>query len=107
MRLLCPVIGVLIRNMYRFRHHFPMRYRVATQLVGNDLPRFITMASQQTLEEAFRSCPIALCLQVNVNHFVVLVYRSPQIVLLAVLSLQKLHRCRRCRRSLDFFVLIA
>jgi hypothetical protein len=45
-RLLSPIIGVMIRNMYRFRHHFPMRYRVATQLVRHDLPGFAAMISQ-------------------------------------------------------------
>jgi hypothetical protein len=45
-RLLGTIVGISVSDMYGFRHHFPMRYRVATQLVRHDLPGFTAMISQ-------------------------------------------------------------
>ena len=84
MRLLCSIILVPFRAMYRFRHHFPMCYAIAPQFIGHDLPGFTLVTPQQTLEEALRSSPIPFSLKIDIYHFTILVNRSPQVMLLTV-----------------------
>ena len=83
MRLLGPIILILLSAVNRFRHHFPVSYWIASQLVRHDLPRLTTMASKQSPEEPLRSSPIPLVLQVNIHHLAILVHGPPQIMLLA------------------------
>jgi hypothetical protein len=61
-----------------------MRYAITTQFVSHDLPGFLTMASQQTPEEALCSSPITLCLKVHINHFAILIDCPPEVMLLAI-----------------------
>jgi hypothetical protein len=61
----------------------PHRFEPA-QLIGHDLPGFTAIGSDQTLEEAFSSGTISLCLEINVNYFSVLIDRPPQVVLLSI-----------------------
>ena len=61
-----------------------MRHAIATQLIGHYLPRFASMTSQQAPEETFSRSPIPLGLQIDINHFAILINSSPQIVLLTV-----------------------
>ncbi len=61
-----------------------MRYAIAPQLIGHYVPRFASMTSQQAPEEPFRRSPIPLGLQIDINHFAILINSSPQIVLLTV-----------------------
>lgn len=56
---------------------------VASQLVRRYLPRFTTVISKQQLEKALCSRAVPLGLQTRIDHFTILVNRSPQIVLLA------------------------
>lgn len=42
-RLLSLVVGILVCYMDCFGDHLPMGYRLATQLIGHNLPRFTTM----------------------------------------------------------------
>ncbi len=46
MRLLCPIILILLSTVDRLRHHLPMRYSIAAQLISHDLPGFAAMATQ-------------------------------------------------------------
>jgi hypothetical protein len=61
-----------------------MRYTIASKLICDDLPGFSTMGSQQPPEETLGSDRIPSGLQVNIDDFAILIYRSPQVMLLAV-----------------------
>ena len=84
MRLLSPIIGVLRCIVNDFRHHFPMRDSIAPQLVGDYLPGLPSMAPDQSPEEPLCSCTITAGLEKYINHLTILVYGSPQVVLLTV-----------------------
>jgi hypothetical protein len=84
MRLLCPIILILFSAVNRLGDQFPVSNSIAKQLIRNDLPGFTAMVSQQPLEKPFSRYTIAFGLQIHIQHFTVLVYRSPQVMLLAV-----------------------
>jgi hypothetical protein len=71
MRLLCTIIGILLSAVNCPRHQFPMRHRIAPQLVSNNLPRLTTVIPQQPFKEPFSCSPIALCLQIDVDDLAV------------------------------------
>jgi hypothetical protein len=62
MREFRPIVGVLGCIMNCFQHDFPMSDTMASKLVGNNTPWFITARSQQPLEEAFCCLPISSAL---------------------------------------------
>ena len=84
MRLLGPIVSIPIRYMDYLRHHLTMCDGIAAKFVRDNLPRFATSAPQYALKESLRSGTISLGLQVHVNHFTVLIYGPPEIVLLAI-----------------------
>jgi len=57
---------------------------ITKQLIGNDLPWFASMDPQQAFEEALSRRSVTPGLQKYINNLTVLVYRAPEIVLLAV-----------------------
>jgi hypothetical protein len=56
---------------------------VAPQLVRDDHPQDVAQTAQQFVEEALGGFGITPALHEDVEHLAVLVYRTPQIVLLA------------------------
>ena len=57
---------------------------VAAQFVGHDHPRHVLKSFQQSLEEPFRSGPIASSLNQDVEHNAILIDRAPKVVLHAL-----------------------
>jgi hypothetical protein len=53
---------------------------IATQPVGDDLPRLVSETGQQALEEALGSRGLPPLLDQDVEHDAVLVHRAPEIV---------------------------
>ena len=97
MRLLCPVILILLRTVNRLGYQLTMSDTIASQLIGHDLSRFMTMASQKPLEEALCSRTISTGLKIHIHHIAILIHCSPQIVPLAIDLNGPAHR-RRLRR---------
>ena len=84
MRLLCPIVRVLGCVVNSVRHELSMGNTVTSQFICHDLPGLTAMTTQQMLEEPLRSSTVSPRLQININYFTILVYRSPEIVLFAV-----------------------
>ena len=84
MRLLCPIIFILLRTLDRVRNQFPVSDTVTSQFISHDFPGLAAMASQYPFEEPICSSPVTFFLQIHVNHFSVLIYRSPEVMLLIV-----------------------
>jgi hypothetical protein len=108
MRLLRPIILILLGAVDRFGYQLAMRHTIATQLIGDNLPRLATITSQQSSDEAHRCSPITPCLQIYINDLTILINCPPKIMLFAIdlngpARRRRLHQCRRCRRSLDGF----
>ena len=57
---------------------------ITSQFIGDDPPGLTAMAPQQASEEPLSRSTIPLGLKIYINHFAILVDRSPQIVLLSV-----------------------
>lgn len=58
---------------------------IASQLIGDDFPRFITVILEQPFEEALCSCTGASRLQQYIDNFAILIYSSPQMRLLTII----------------------
>ena len=84
MGLLCPIILILLHTVDRVRNQFPVSDTVTSQFISHDFPGLAAMASQYPFEEPICSSPVTFFLQIHVNHFTVLICRSPQVMLLAV-----------------------
>ena len=61
-----------------------MRHLVAGQLVGDDHPRHVPQALEQSAEELLGGHRVSARLDQNVEHVAVLVDRAPQVLLCAV-----------------------
>jgi hypothetical protein len=61
-----------------------MGYSIAPQFISHDLPGLATVVPHQPLEEALGCSPISLRPKVDINDLSILVYGSPQIMLLAI-----------------------
>ena len=57
---------------------------IAAQLVSHDLPGLTTVTPYQLIEETLSRSPIALCLQIEVDHFAVLIDSPPEAALLTI-----------------------
>ena len=57
---------------------------VTSQFISHDFPGFAAIVSYKAPEETFCSSPVTFFLQIHVNHFSVLIYRSPEVMLLIV-----------------------
>lgn len=84
MRLLRSIVVLLIVTVNSVRERFSVRYTVTSQIIGYDLPWLNSMTVQKPLEEALRSGAIPHPLQVQIHDLAVLIYGSPEVVLLAV-----------------------
>ena len=84
MGLLCSIILILPSAVDRLWDQFPVSHTIASQFIRNDLPGFTFVTPYQPLEETLRCCAITLGLQVDINHFTVLIYSTPQVMLLTV-----------------------
>jgi hypothetical protein len=84
MGLLCSIVSVPVIYMNRTGDHFSVSNAITTQLIRNDFPGLVLVTADQPLEEALRSSPITLCLEIHINDLPILVHCSPQIVLLAI-----------------------
>ena len=84
MRLLCPIVRVPIGDMDCFRNQLSVSDSIAPQLICHDLSELAAMISQQTLKEPLSGCATPFGLEKYVNHFAVLVYGSPKIMLLTI-----------------------
>ena len=84
MRLLGPIILILFSTVDRLGGQLSMCNTIASQFIGDDLPGLTAMAPQQAPEEPLSRSTIPLGLKIYINHFAILVDRSPQIVLFSV-----------------------
>ena len=57
---------------------------IASQLIGDDFPRFITVIFEQPFEETLYSCTGASSLQKHIDNFAILIYCSLQMPLLTI-----------------------
>ena len=53
---------------------------VATQLVGDETTRFLSLTVQQSAEESSRCTPVPTGLYKDVNQVTVLIHRAPEIL---------------------------
>ena len=84
MGLLSPIILILFGTVDRLRDQLSMGDTIASQFIGHDLPGFALVTPDQSLEESLSCSPISLCLEININHFAILIYCTPEVMLLAV-----------------------
>jgi len=84
MRLLCPIVRVSRCIVDYIRHQFSMSHAVASQFVRHDVPGLATTTSHKTLEEALGCSTISASLQIDIDHFSILINSTPQILLLAI-----------------------
>ena len=78
---LSVVIGILRCVMNGIGDQVSMCYTIASQFVCHYLPRMVAMSLEQAPEEAFGGIAIPAALQIHIDHFAILVDRSPQILL--------------------------
>jgi hypothetical protein len=57
---------------------------VTSQFISDDFPRLIPAFIEKPFEEALSRLTISTSLQKNIDHLPLLVYRAPQITLLAL-----------------------
>jgi hypothetical protein len=62
MRILCPIVQIATLRMLDIRQKRPLRYAIASQLVGDKDARHILQTLQQPPEEALRRAAIAAAL---------------------------------------------
>jgi hypothetical protein len=84
MRLLYSIILILLITVDRLWKQFSVSDSIASQFISHDLPRLASMVPQQAPEETLSSRPIPLGLEIHINHFSILVYCSPKVMLLAI-----------------------
>ena len=77
MRVLSTVVQAPAGSVPHVGQHFALRYAVAAQAVGDDLPWLVFQAGQQALEKALGSRGIPPLLDQDVEHDTVLVHRAP------------------------------
>jgi hypothetical protein len=82
-RKFSAIIGILRCVMNRVRDQVSMRNAVASQLIRHYLSRFTTMSSYEPLEETLSRRAVPAWLQKYVDHLAILIYRSPQVLLLS------------------------
>src|SRR3954453_18563518 len=82
-RILCPVVQPFMLPMLDARDDLPLCRTLARQLVGDHDARRPALPLQQLAEQALGGALIAPALDQHVEHNAVLVYRTPQPVLLA------------------------
>jgi hypothetical protein len=70
--------------MLDVRKQLTLSDTVAAKFVGHDHPRHVLKTFQQSLEEPFRSGPIASSLNQDVEHNAILIDRAPKVVLHAL-----------------------
>ncbi len=61
-----------------------MRNPIAPELISHDFPWLVTMATQQPLEESLGCSTIPFGLKIHINNLLILIYCTPQIVLIAI-----------------------
>jgi hypothetical protein len=76
-RKLSAVVGVSGRIVNRVREQVSMRDAVASQLIGHYFSRFTAIRFEQTLEETRRCLSVSTRLQKHINHFTILIDRTP------------------------------
>jgi hypothetical protein len=76
-----PVIPKLACVVNRIQEKLAVSNTVAPQFIGHQSPWLTAMHFQQTLKEPLGCVPVSTRLQQHVDHFTVLIDRSPHIVL--------------------------
>lgn len=84
MRLLCPIVPVSLCIVDYIRHQFSMGHTVASQFVRHDVPGLATTTPHEPLEEALCCSAVSAGLQIDIDHFSILIHRPPQILLLTI-----------------------
>jgi hypothetical protein len=84
MGVLTPVIEIATLAVFYPGQDLPLRRAIALELIGNDDPRDILTALEQLTEKLLRRLLIAAALHQNVEHVVVLVDGTPQVMALAI-----------------------
>ncbi len=77
-----PIVFVLACSMDHRRKDVPMSCRIASKLVGDQLPRYLTLMFQGPTKEAFSGFPISSASHKNIDHVPILIDGSPQIEVL-------------------------
>ena len=78
----CSIVSVLFCVVSRPRNQCSVCNTIAPQFVGNDLSRD-TACFNKPLEETFCCLSIPSFLQIDVNHFAILINRAPKVMLFA------------------------
>ena len=84
MRLLCSIVRVSLCVVGYIRHQFSMGHTVASQFVSHDIPGLTTTTPHKPLEEALCCSAISASLQIDIDHFSILIHCPPQVLLLAI-----------------------
>jgi hypothetical protein len=83
-RELRSIVDVSGRIVNRIQEKLAVSNSVAPQIVGHYFSRLAAMRFEQTLEETYRCLSVSARLQKHIDHFTILIDRTPKIVLLAL-----------------------
>ena len=78
------IVRVLTRVMERVRHHLAMCGSVASEFVGDDLPRRSALLLEKPTEEPDRGCLVPPFLEQDIQDLSIPINGSKQIMLLSV-----------------------
>jgi len=84
MRLLCPIIRVSRCIVNYIRHQFFVGHTVAFQFVRHDIPGLAITTPHKPPEKTFCCGAISASLQIDIDHFSILIHSTPQVLLLAI-----------------------
>ena len=84
MRCLGSIVRVLARVVGNQGHDVPMGDTVATQLVGHETSRFLSLTLQEFPKESPRRPPVPTRLDKEVDQVTVLIHCAPEILALPV-----------------------
>ena len=76
----CPVVLVALGSVNNRWKHLPMRSRIASQLIGHELPGWSLLMLQRLAKKPLRSSAIPPLGHQNIDHVSVLIHRAPQIM---------------------------
>ena len=78
-----PIVFVLACSMDHGREDVPMCSWITPKLVGDQLPRCLSLMFQDSTKEAFSGSTISTLGNQNIDHVPILIDCSPQVVALA------------------------
>ena len=81
------------------RHDLAVSGAVASQFVGDQLPRRTALPFQQLAEESFGGFLITARLDEDINHITILVYRAPEVLAFALYLYEDLVQVPRVTKA--------